>query len=210
MRIGYAVALLFAAFSFPILAQEAAAPPAAALAVPVAPAPTATPSFDGFPNLPPSEPCTQKAVQRYWRLQKVYEVPQGAHTRDFVAQPLQYIHFDKDATYRTLKMEKRLGGRKAFYNRFTRKAGDPLQQYVLHEKGFVYFYNEGNVIDTQACFIVAEKLGNFKKGQMLLMPPAPAAGQPVTSRLLKQYEGFVKAKPKPKPKKKRKSKKKRK
>ncbi|MFW0776600.1 MAG: hypothetical protein ACN2B6_02650 [Rickettsiales bacterium] len=200
MRLGYLMALLpSVVFSLPVMAQDVAAPPAAAL---VAPAVTGqSSSFEGFPDLPPSRPCTQKELQRYWHLQKVYEVPQGTYTRDFTARPHQYIHFGKDTTYRMVKMEKRVG-RKAFYKQFARKAGDPLQQYVVHDKGFVYFYNEGNVIDTQACFIVAEASGDFKKGFMLLMPPAPPAGQPVTQRVLRLYEGFVKKNPKKKRKKK--------
>jgi hypothetical protein len=79
--------------------------------------------------------------------------------------------------------------RRAFYDKFKRKEGDSLTQYTVYE-GFVYFYNEGKIVDTQACFIVANDFGEFKKGRMLLMPPAPQEGQEVTTRLLRVYHNF--------------------
>ncbi|MDX2112694.1 MAG: hypothetical protein SFW63_03035 [Alphaproteobacteria bacterium] len=142
-----------------------------------------------FPTLPPSRPCTSEDLWGYFRLEKLYEQPAGDESTDFQATPLQFLHFAADSTYRPLKLANQSRNRRAFYDRFKRKEGDPLMQYVVHE-GFVYFYNDGNALDTQACFIVANDTDEFKKGRMLLMPPAPQPGEEVKHRVLRVYHNF--------------------
>jgi hypothetical protein len=142
-----------------------------------------------FPELPPSEPCKPGDLWGYYRLEKLYEQPAGKESADYQTAPLQFIHFSADSTFRPLKLAQRINNRRAFYDRFTRKEDDPMLQYTVHE-GFVYFYNEGRPIDTQACFIVANDFGEFKKGRLILMPPAPQEGEQITSRLLRVYHNF--------------------
>jgi hypothetical protein len=180
-----------AAIAAPAAAVPAPANPAAV--VPPAPAnrpaPQASPLSNVFPTLPPSTPCKPGDLWGFYRLEKLYEQPAGKESADFQATPMQYIHFSADSTYRPLKLATKTNNRRAFYDKFKRKEGDSLTQYTVYE-GFVYFYNEGKIVDTQACFIVANDFGEFKKGRMLLMPPAPQEGQEVTTRLLRVYHNF--------------------
>jgi hypothetical protein len=165
-------------------------PPAlTAPAASAAPAANPSPLSNIFPTLPPSAPCKPGDLWGYYRLEKLYEQPAGGESADFRAAPLQFFHFAANGTYRPLKLAQRMSDRKAFYESFNRKEGDPLTQYAVHE-GFVYFYNEGQHIDTMACFIVANDVGEFKKGRLLLMPPAPQDGQEATARVLRVYHNF--------------------
>lgn len=199
--------LALASLSFASLAhaQEVALPPQvpAAPVIPAAPEAPAAPAIaaaipaqqNNFPALPPSNPCKTENILGYWKLVKVYEQPQGEETKDFSITPLQFVRYSKDTTYKYVKFPQRVD-KKTYFNSFERKEGDSLQQFVVNDTGFVYFYNEGNVVDTQACFIVAQDLGEFKAGQMLMMPPAPQPGQLASKRLLKVYYNVT---PKPKP-----------
>lgn len=174
--------------SYSVLAQEALPAPAPAPAADILPVPTQT----AFPALPPARPCKLDDVQnKIWKLLKIYQSPYGAEAVEFDAAPWVYIGFggpgDYNGLYKIVKPTRRYPARE-FWPLFTPNEGDPLQQYVVHDKGFIYFYNSGNVVDTQACFIVANDSGPFKQGQMLMMPPAPADGAKPSVRLVKQYQ----------------------
>ncbi len=166
--------------------QPAPASPATAANTPQ---PAASKLSNVFPELPPSRPCTHEDLWGYYGIEKLYEQPAGKESADFQAAQLQFLHFAADSTYRSVKLAGRAPSRKAFYDKFKRNEGDPLLQYVVHE-GFLYFYNNGKPLETQACFIVANEQGEFKKGYLLLMPPAPQEGEVVSSRLLKVYKNF--------------------
>lgn len=193
-----ATLLLIALYVQPLYAQEA--PPAAiaapapansmTLPLPVAPS-QLMPGQTAFPALPPSNPCKKpEEIRGFWRLIKTYETPQGSETKDLADKPHQYLFFAKDTTYRSLKLAQRVRGRQNFYNRFKRVEGEPAFQYVVSDSGFIFFYKDSVVIDTQACFIAAQDFGEFKKGNMLLLPPAPQAAQTASTRLLKVYKWF--------------------
>lgn len=199
LNLNVAIFLAILMVTTPTRAQEVAAPapaPAPATAIPAIPAQTQS----SFPVLPPSAPCKPEQVHGLWRLNAVFEEPAGVMISDFTAMPFQYLHLSKDTTYRYLKAAERVNGRKVFFDKFIRREGDPLQQYVVHEKGFIYFYNAGNVVDTQACFIVASESGRFLKGSMLLMPPAPTDGKPPSVRLVKLYYNITPKKTAPRKK----------
>jgi len=168
-------------------ATEPATPSRVSPPLPVA-FPTATaPAASNFPALPPARPCKPRDVKKKtWKLMKIYQEPVGTEQTEFDASPWSYTQFTEDNTYKIIKPAKRLP-RAVFWREFERKEGDPLQQYLVHEKGFIYFYNSGNVVDTQACFIVTSDRGDFKKNDMLLMPPAPSDNKPPAMRMVKDY-----------------------
>ncbi len=135
-----------------------------------------------FPQLPPASACLKKDIVGLWRLTRVYETPVHSETQTFAAQPYQYMFFDWEDTYRQLKNSTAVD-EKALVEQF-RTAGGDLQQYVVNETGFVYFYTNSVATETMACFIVANQTNEFTLGDMLLMPPA---GQSAV-RMVKVYE----------------------
>jgi hypothetical protein len=182
----------------PALAQEAAAPPAEPVpvvtprAVPEAPAPenipvTLQPNSGNFPPLPPSRPCARPDADGLWKLKNVFEKPRGPTSADFANNPHQYILFLRNDTYRTYK---EVWGEKTPEQvkselEITPTAG--TQQFVVHESGMLFFYVDGQNIDSQACFIVANALGPYMPGDMILMPPEGR----IATRLALVYERVV-------------------
>ncbi len=191
-------------------AQEAAAPaPVAAPVVPATPAPapaapqperapaadaipvTLQPNAGDFPPLPPSRPCARPDADGLWQLKAVYENPRGPTSADFANNPYQYILFLRDDTYRTYK---EIWGEKTPEQvKKALEAAPPasVQQFVVHESGMVFFYVDGQNIDTQACFIVANQRGPYEPGEMILMPPEGR----IATRLALVYERAGSKKP---------------
>lgn len=170
---------------------EPALPPAETAVVPAGssanPSVTATiplqQRVNYFPVLPPSRPCTPQDVPGLWRLGQVYENPAGSVFSDFTAYPTQYLFFSGDGTYNASKVQPAPDDNVALSYLSTQKP-QSLQQFLVQESGFIFFYRDGAAIDTQACFIVANQRDPFRIGQMLLMPPQ---GQSAT-RVVKVYD----------------------
>lgn len=195
------VIVIFALASIPLAsAQETPAPagtpaavpetsPAAAAAPPVkvaAAAATAQVPFQAranhVPALPESRPCTAGDVVGAWRLAQVYENPPDAAMRDFSATPYQYLLFSGDSTYSSYKNISP-GDETSIVAQLSAPSQQGLQQFLVQEGGFIFFYRDGIAIDTQACFIVVNPKDPFTAGQMLMMPPQ---GQSAV-RLVKVY-----------------------
>ena len=190
VRMAYATSIAAMGLSLGAVSYSAHAQDAA---VPVAPKPqvlTAIPIEPGklppgkFPKLPESRACERRDLDGLWQMKKVYEVPVGGEAAAFVSQPYQYMLYSRDDTYRQYKSswEERSDG--VVLNRLREQQPEKLQQYVLHESGVVFFYEDGVVTSAWACFIVVNPNEEFVFGQMLLMPPQ---GQN-TTRLLKMFE----------------------
>jgi hypothetical protein len=202
----WAIALIFSIS--PALAQEAApvaatpaavdavaapppaeSPPPAPPAVPAVPVPenvpvALQPNSGNFPPLPPSRPCARPDADGLWQLKNVFEKPRGPTSADFANNPYQYILFLRDDTYRTYK---EVWGEKYPEELKYELQNTPptsVQQFVVHESGMVFFYVDGQNIDSQACFIVANALGPYQAGQMILMPPEGR----IATRLALVYE----------------------
>lgn len=167
--------LLTIAMAMPAAAQQAF-PQAAAPAQPAAA--TAT----GFPQLPQSRACTADDLPGVWKLLRVYEAPSGIEMTAFVTNPVQYILFDANSIYGKYNAGRTELPAPSIRNAITQHASG-LQQYLVDASGFVFFYQDKAAIDTQACFIVANPLGQFLAGQMLLMPPEGT----IQGRLVKVY-----------------------
>ena len=171
-------------------AQEAPAPaPAPAADIPaVAASNTAVATKQGyFPTLPPSRQCELKNVWGIWKLASVYESPEGANLAVFRNEPHQYayLYSKQNNLYKEFRNASRPLSNEELRNNLT-VPQTPVQQYSFNQ-GFLYFYKDGSYASTMACFIVATSTEEFKAGQMLLMPPAPPEGQPITSRMVKVY-----------------------
>lgn len=194
----WAIALIFSAA--PALAQEAVPPAAdvqpapataAVAAQPSPPAPTVPegtitlqPNSGNFPPLPPSRPCARPDTDGLWRLKHVFEKPRGPTTSDFANNPFQYILFLRDDTYRTYKEVWGERTPQQVKNELEATPPTNVQQFVVHESGMVFFYVDGQNIDSQACFIVANERGPYMPGQMILMPPEGR----IATRLALVYE----------------------
>lgn len=140
------------------------------------------PTQAAFPALPPADPCSDLSIRGTWKMVAVYEVPLGAQTDMFNKYPMQYIRFGEDTTYgeynaQNMEMDFQTA------NSFIARSVKEPQQYLVRDKGMVYFYRNSVAVDTQACFIVAKDKNGFYSGEMLLMPPE---GQ-YSGRLVKVY-----------------------
>ncbi len=198
MKAAYAIFLLAAAVATSAIAQEAApttiaqeaqpaipVPAIIAPPTPAAPVPQAQmqPQQGVVPPLPPSNPCAQNGLLGIWKLARVYENPASAETAAFSSFPYQFLTLNADSTYKEYKSATNEAG-KVVFNKIRFQQPPNLQQYLSHESGALYFYKDGVATDTQMCFIVASAQGEFKAGQMLLMPPQ---GQS-SVRLIKVYD----------------------
>ena len=117
-----------------------------------------------------------------WRLIRVYEVPKGTQSAALAASPVQFIRFRPDTTFSSYNagtVELSFANLSELIDKPSRN----VEQYLVQDKGMVYFYRDSVAVDTQACFIVASRLGEFNAGEMLMMPPA---GQ-YSGRLIKVY-----------------------
>lgn len=174
--------------ALPPVDVAASAPAAPVAATPAAaatnPAFAAQPPADSFPTLPPSRPCARQDIDGLWRLNNVYESPQGVESSTFTSQPHQYLLFLRDDTYRTYRTSWPEKSDAVVMRQLELEEPDHLEQFVVGENGLVYFYRDSVAIDTQVCFIVANQRAPFTVGQMLLMPPE---GQS-SVRLVKAYD----------------------
>lgn len=137
-----------------------------------------------FPILPPSRPCMRQDADGLWQLKAVHENPQGVESSLFVTQPFQYLLFLRDDTYRTYSSSWQERSDGVVMNRIREQIPEKLQQYVVHQSGFIFFYVGGAITNTQACFIVVTSNESFITGQMLLMPPEGTS----KTRLVKVYQ----------------------
>jgi hypothetical protein len=143
-----------------------------------------------FPKLPPSRACTAADLVGIWKLLLLYETPVGTDMTDFLTNPVQYLVFNNNNTYGKIVSEHQEIPPGGIHWRVSKLPG--LNQYIIDSSGFVFFYQDKQAIDTQACFIVVVQQEPFNVGQMLLMPPQ---GQ-TKERLLKIY-GKVDERPQP-------------
>ena len=161
-------------------------PAAAQQPFPQAPAPAqpayVPPPATAFPQLPPSRACATQDLPGIWKLHRVYEAPLGTEMTAFLANPVQYILFDANSTYSKYNAGQTEIPPASIRGEITQHTSG-LQQYVVDASGFVFFYQDGKAIDTQACFIVANPLGQFQAGQLLMMPPEGT----IQGRLVKVY-----------------------
>ncbi len=168
-----------ACLAAPALAQQATPPEGTISAVvPVRPATVATPASPVaaapqaayFPVLPPSRPCAKKHMVGVWKLRQIYENPAGNETSAFAAQPSQYLYFNWDDTYKQYKSSTAVDD-DAAANQMLNNPSEGLLQYVINDKGIVFFYKNSVSTDSLACFIVANATEQFAAGQLLMMPP---------------------------------------
>ncbi len=162
-------ALFFLLLSCPVTAHAISpAIPDASSELP--PMPSMTPP-SMFPALPPSRACVRKDLQGTWKLQNVYEEQVGTETADFQNNPVQYLSFENDNIYAQIRAGRSDLSTTAIQDAVKSARGKDLSQYLMHESGMLYFYKNGVAAETRACFIVASDAGNFRAGQLLLMPP---------------------------------------
>lgn len=147
-----------------------------------------------FPALPPSRPCVANDIDGLWKMVQVFESPAGSHLMRFTSYPHQYVFFKPNAVYANLELMTPPESAQKVADDLLDAPNEPLRQYVLGERGFLYSYVSGAVSDTQVCFIVANATDRFTAGHMLLMPPADRGR---TSRLVKVYERMNVALPTP-------------
>lgn len=155
-----------------------------------------TSSLDVFPKLPPSSLCAKEKLLGTWKLLMVYEVPSGREMKTYMNSPLQYYVFTPDNRYGeyvgplqalTLQEVKTLAIDMKSENR----------QFVVNDKGMLFFYTNRLAVDSLACFIVEGAIAPFRTGQLLLMPPEKSARG---GRMLKVYQRVaVESEPLPKP-----------
>jgi hypothetical protein len=140
-----------------------------------------------FPPLPPSRTCSVQDLEGIWRLVVIYEDPPGPETTGFGVNRFQYLMFDKNTVfgkYNSPNTPLPADMVRSEIEKIQQQQG--LQQYLLNESAIIYFYSQGIAVDAMACFIVVNERGNFKAGQLILMPPK---GQTKT-RLAKVYERY--------------------
>lgn len=180
--------LVAAMLPFAAFAQEAPAPASTINSIlpdmATAPANTVT---GYFPALPPSKPCGKTDIDGIWKLVQLYELPKGVETEGFTAKPFQYFFFNNNGTYKESRQTQNISLESIKRNLLIRDEENVLQ-YVVHESGIIFFYNNSVPSDSLACFIVANPRDQFKIGQMLLMPPANADGSVPAVRLVKVYQ----------------------
>jgi hypothetical protein len=132
--------------------------------------------------LPPSRPCTAADMVGLWKMMQVYEAPAGIETEAFKANPTQYIYFQPNNVYGRYNA----AGPDMSYDQVRDEIAHHaagLQQYVVQDSGFLFYYQDKIPTDTQACFIVVTAKDPFVVGQALLLPPK---GQ-IQGRLVKGY-----------------------
>ncbi len=121
--------------------------------------------------LPPSRACSKREVPGIWKLIQIFEVPSGAETADFAENSVQYMLFNPNSIYGKYNS----GADRSFPPDWCvqpdSQHNSALQQYLVQNTGIMLFLSDRIAIDTQACFIVVNPVGNFSAGQMLLMPP---------------------------------------
>lgn len=143
-----------------------------------------TSSLDIFPKLPPSSLCTKEKLLGTWKLLMVYEVPSGREMKTYSDYPLQYYVFRDDSRYGEY-----IGPLQALtlaeVQRISIDAQTNTRQFVISDKGMLFFYNNRLAVDSLACFIVEGASPPFRIGQMLLMPPEKAAAK---GRMVKVYQ----------------------
>ena len=162
--------------------------------LPAAPAPAQAPeaSRSNIPQLPVSEKCKPDDVRGLWKLKQVFEDPSGVESAAFQVSPVQYLFFKADGFY-----GKYNGASIAMPANIIKdeikKHSTGLQQYLVQDGGYIYYYQDKVAVDLHVCFIVSESKNMFEKDDMILMPPK---GQ-IKGRLIKLY---TRATPKPAPK----------
>ena len=148
--------------------------------------PGATSSLGFFPKLPPSVLCKKELLPGTWKLVTVYEAPSGPEMALYTVRPLQYYVFTASGLYGTY-----IAPLRALTHDEARLAAlndtKVPQQYVVNKSGMLFFYKDSIAIDSLACFIVAQDMGAFARGQMLLMPPQRSCpGRLLFQRLLRR------------------------
>lgn len=174
-----AFAISFNAYAIERSSERIASPSPVRVPMPQIAKPATTPA-QPFPKLPVSNACTPQDIKGLWQLGNVFEMPAGAETASFAASRFQYVYFQDNSLYGRYNASQAMPADQVRQQITTHAAG--LMQYVV-QNGFVYFYQNQALKDTQACFIVANANENFSVGQMILMPPK---GQ-IQGRLVKTY-----------------------
>ena len=144
--------------------------------------------------LPPSNPCKATDLPGVWKLENVYESPSGKEAASFAASPSQYIYFEDNNVFG--KYNAPAGNMKPedIRDQIVQHASG-LQQYLMQDKEFIFFYQDRVASGTQACFIVETAQSPFAKGQLILMPPKGT----VSGRLVKWYSKIWSPPTPPKP-----------
>ena len=135
-----------------------------------------------IPPLPVSAPCKQPDIEGLWKLMHVYEDPAGAETTNYAQTSEQFMLFRPNGIYGRYNDSRALLAPKFIIEQIN-KYSSTLLQYLVQDKGIVYFYQDKVANDLQACFIVTKTDSLFKEGDMLMMPPK---GQ-IQGRLVKHF-----------------------
>lgn len=133
-----------------------------------------------FPPLPPARPCKAQEVMGPWELKKVFEHSTNGSSSELKVNPGQRLVFNRDGLYTEDKFNQPTKPK-------TIGEEEPLNQYVAQDSGIIYFYTDGKITDSRACFIIAAAQKDIIPGQMMLMPPIPADGMLPDRRVVMIY-----------------------
>lgn len=132
--------------------------------------------------------CLPNDVRGLWKLRRVFETPEGAWSEDFRRYPHQYRQFaPQGGLYRETKGDRRYARREGLV-RGLEEATRNTMQYVVGEKGAVYFYKDGKHASTMYCGIVREDKPPYYMNEMVL---TPASGNNTTSIYLLYRRPFA-------------------
>jgi len=127
-------------------------------------------------QLPASRPCEPNDLKRPWRLDRLWEDPEGTYLREYRAYPHQYLVFLNDHEYLSYYSPKRPENQQQLFGWMQgarQRAGASLH-YILTEKGALYLYRGKHLMAATTCNIATERKGRFRVGWMWLYQPMSA------------------------------------
>lgn len=136
----------------------------------------------GLPELPKTDACTPQNLSGLWRLQRVFELPTGTTLQQVEINPQQYLRFHANGTFSKVEGGTLYSALADYTNTASRQPDAGTLQYVLGQKGMIYFYRKSIAYDALHCTIAAENKEPFHKDDLLLQ----LTGAP-NQKLLKIY-----------------------
>lgn len=149
--------------------------------------------------LPQGRACVAEDMKGLFKLHRVLEDPQGTALQQFNTAPHQYVFFRENQTFAQVAGS-RIYTEPAPLDADLRQAfKQDVRQYVLDEKGTLYFYRGTEATDASYCVIAqgAEEL--YGKGDLVLVQIKPASGSAPKSEVIKIYSAMSFDKPKAAP-----------
>jgi hypothetical protein len=129
-------------------------------------------------SLPPRvELCRREQVVGLWKMEALYEVPEGEEQKGFQKSPHRYLELMADGIYQGVSGTQQFTDYTGLKMSMVGAMGKDTWQHVLDGKGVLYVYKNRAVNSTFHCGIAMETKGGYKTGDMILTPTTKGATQ---------------------------------